>query len=448
MRALIPYGWLICGMVAWESLDGAAAAERPNIVFVLFDDLGYGQPPSYRSESEFSTPNLDRLASEGMRFRDAHSASAVCTPTRYGVLTGRYPMRIGQYGVLTTYSGPIIPSSRTTVASLLRRNGYHTACIGKWHLGLLWEEGRPGAQNRVPVGSRLASGPGDLGFDYFCGFTHARNIGTVIEQDAVIANVEAVENQPLLLDKAVQYLEGRAEAGGPFFLYLPVCPPHTPIVPAEAYRGRGGVPGNEAEYGDWVYQGDAILGEVLETLERLGLADETLVMAASDNGAEGRSYPPLRGSKRSVYEGGHRVPFAVRWPGVVRPGSVCEETVCLNDLLATCAAIVDEALPDDVGEDSFSLLDAFTERGPVRKSTVHQSHRGDLAIRAGDWKLILFRDGRRELYDLANDLQETVDLFDERQEVATRLSDQLQQIVERGRSTPGVAQENEAGISL
>lgn len=182
----------------------AATATKPNIVFVLFDDMGWGQPQSYLAESALRTPNLDRLAREGMRFTDAHSAAAVCTPTRYGLLTGRYPWRIGQFGVLTTYSKPIIPTNRLTVASLLKQHGYSTACIGKWHLGLNWVEGKPGTEKGIPVGAKLTDGPNALGFDYFCGFTHARNIGTIIEQDRVVANVPAVENQPLMLRKAVE----------------------------------------------------------------------------------------------------------------------------------------------------------------------------------------------------------------------------------------------------
>ncbi len=288
------------------------AGEHPNIVFVLFDDMGWGQPPSYRPDSALRTPHFDLLAQQGMRFTDAHSAAAVCTPTRYGVLTGRYPSRIGQFGVLTTYSAPIIPPTRTTVASLLRRHGYHTACIGKWHLGMNWVDGKPGTEKEVPLGAKMTGGPNDVGFDYFCGFTHARNIGTIIEQDRVVAHVEPIDNQPLMIKKAIDYIEQQAETGGPFFLYFPMCPPHTPIVPAPEFVGKSGavdVVRKDPKYGDWVYQGDAMLGQILDALERNKFADNTLVIATSDNGAEHRPYPPLRESKRSIYEGGHRVPF-------------------------------------------------------------------------------------------------------------------------------------------
>lgn len=310
--------------VLLSGYSGIAGA-KPNILVVLFDDLGYGQPGCYREGSDFKTPNIDRVAREGMRFTDAHTASALCTPTRYGLLTGRYPSRIGQYRVLTTYSAPIIPPERLTVASLLKQSGYDTACVGKWHLGMTWE-GKPGNEKDVPVGSKLAVSPNVNGFDYFYGFTHARNINTIIEQNIVVENVTPVESQPRMLAKAVHWLEQR-DAGKPFFLYFPMCPPHTPIAPAAEFTGRGGVAGKEAEYGDWLHQGDHMLGQLLEVLERRGLTSNTLVIATSDNGAEGRSYAPLRGQKSSIYEGGHRVPFVARWPGKIKAGTVYENTI-------------------------------------------------------------------------------------------------------------------------
>lgn len=431
----------------------AAAADlgKPNIVFVLFDDFGWGQPQSYDPQSALRTPNFDRLAREGMRFTDAHSASAVCTPTRYGVLTGRYPWRIGQFGVLTTFSKPIIPADRMTVASLLKQHGYHTGCVGKWHLGLNWVDGKPGTEKEVPLGARLTDGPNALGFDYFCGFTHARAIGTVIEQDRVAAHVEAVENQPLLLQKALDYLDERAATGQPFFFYFPICPPHAPIVPAPEFSGKGGkdLVRNDPGYGDWVYQGDAMLGRIMEALERHKLAGNTLLVATGDNGAEGRAYAPLRESKRSIYEGGHRVPFVARWPGKVKPGSTWTHTVCLNDLLATAADLVGAQIPAGAGEDSVSLLPALlgASDAPTREATVHQSMNGDLAIRQGPWKLIFFTDGRRELYNLADDLGEQQPLSNHR-DVAARLTALLERYIAEGRSTPGAPQQNEFAVSL
>jgi arylsulfatase A len=399
-------------------------ARPPNIVVFLFDDLGWGQPQCYDPASQLRTPHLDRLAAEGMRFTDAHSAAAVCTPTRYGLLTGRYPWRIGQFGVLTTFSPPIIPPTRATVASFLRGRGYHTACIGKWHLGLEWAEGQSGAddrgqaraedrrqaraEDRVPIGARVASGPLGLGFDTFCGFTHARNLGTVIEQDRVVSHVAAEANQPLMLDKTLAYLAARAAAGTPFFLYVPVCPPHTPVAPAAEFRGASGgrdTVKNDPLYADWVFQGDAMLGRIVAALDRHGFAADTLLMVSSDNGAEGRPYPPWRDAKRSIYEGGHRVPLVVRWPGRVAPGSTWEHPVCLNDLFATAAEIVAAPVPPDAAEDSVSFLPALlgTTAEPTREATVHQSLAGDLAIRRGPWKLVLPKKGEPELYDLVAD---------------------------------------------
>lgn len=440
---------LLClaGITTLQAADDAN--KKPNIIFVLADDLGYSQPGCYRAGTEFKTPNLDRLAAEGMRFTDAHSAASVCTPTRYGVITGRYPSRIGQFGVLTTYSLPIIPTTRLTVASLLKQNGYDTACIGKWHLGMDWG-GKPGTEKSIPVGTRLRTSPNAAGFDYFYGYTHARNIGTVIEQDKVEANVEEVETQPRLAKKVVEFLDKPARKEKPFFLYLPLCPPHTPIVPAPEFVGKSGVQGKEGHYGDWIYQGDWVLGRVLEVLQRQKLADNTLIMVSSDNGAAGRSYAPLRGAKASIYEGGHREPFVARWPGKIKPGSVCNDTICLNDLMATCAEVIGAKLPDNAGEDSVSILPDLlgTTTKPVREATIHQAPSGDLAIRQGPWKLIFKKDGSRELYNLEADLSEMKDVLAANAEVATKLAALMQRYIAEGRSTAGVAQKNEFNLSI
>lgn len=429
-----------------------AAESRPNIVFVLFDDMGWGQPQSYNAGSALRTPNLDKLAREGMRFTDAHSASAVCTPTRYGVLTGRYPSRIGQFGVLTTFSKPIIPASRMTVASLLKQHGYKTASIGKWHLGMNWVDGKPGTENDLPLGAKMTGGLNAIGFDYFYGFTHARNIGSIIEQDRVVAHVEEVENQPLMIKKAVEWIDARKN-DEPFFLYFPMCPPHTPVVPSPEFVGKSGaqdVAKKDPKYGDWVFQGDAMLGEIMAALERNKLADNTLIIATADNGAEGRAYAPLRESKRSIYEGGHRVPYVVRWPGKVKPGSVNEHTICLNDLLATAAEIVGAKLPANAGEDSVSLVPELlgTAKSGVREATVHQSMAGDLAIRQGPWKLVFLKDRKRELYNLDNDLSEAKDVLSANAEVAAKLTALMQRYIAEGRSTAGAAQKNDFALSI
>ncbi len=448
---------LIAGLMQLLLAHSLLAAEaRPNIVFVLFDDLGWGQPQSYNPASALRTPNFDKLASQGMRFTDAHSGSAVCTPTRYGVLTGRYPSRIGQFGVLSTWSAPIIPTTRPTVASILKQQGYDTACVGKWHLGLTWENQAKGSP---AVGARFSNGPNQLGFDYFCGFTHAANINCVLEQDRVIADVAKSENQPLLLRKAVDWIEHR-DANKPFFLYFPMCPPHYPVAPADEFIGKsGGVDiageklkgeANPKLYPDWLFQGDAMLGEIMRVLERRGLAENTLLIVTSDNGAEHRSYAPLRESKRSIYEGGHRVPFIVRWPGKVKPGSVWNHTVCLNDFLATAAQVSGAQVPSRAGEDSVSIVPALlgTTQSSTRQGTVHQSIDGDLAIRHGAWKLIFHNDGSRELYNLDDDLSETKNLLASNGETAQKLTDLMKSYIANGRSTPGESQANDYPLSI
>jgi arylsulfatase A len=421
---------------------------KPNVVFVLFDDFGYGQPPSYRKGSPFKTPNIDRLAEQGIRFTDAHSAAANCTPTRYGVLTGRYPSRIGQFGVLKTYSKPIIPKTRLTVASFLKGQGYHTACIGKWHLGMNWVDVKKGKSEELPIGARMKDGPNALGFDYFYGFTHARNIGGIIEQDKVVANVKGIENQPMMIKKALEYLDQRAKVDKPFFLYFPMCPPHSPIVPAEKFVGKSGMSGKEGKYGDWVYQGDHMLGQIMEALKQNGQDKNTLLIATGDNGAAGRTYAPLRNNKSSIYEGGHREPFVARWPGKIKPGSSSDQVICLNDLFATCADILGKDLPPDAAEDSVSVLAALEskDKGPIREATVHQAPAG-LAIRQGDWKLIALRNGTKELYNLKGDLSETRNLIDSKQGESQRLEKLLKSYIAKGRSTPGPAQKNEFDFS-
>jgi len=432
--------------------EGSAASQaektgKPNIIFILFDDMGYGQPPCYRQGSEFKTPNLDRLAREGMRFTDAHSGAALCTPTRYGVITGRCPSRIGQYGVLTTFSPPIIPKERLTVAGLLKSQGYHTACFGKWHLGMIWPADKAkGKGDTAPVGSVAGDGPTTRGFDVFWGYTHARNIGMIMSQDKVAEHIEPVAVQPMLTKKATAYIDERAAKNEPFFIYMPISPPHTPIVPAPEFAGKSGA----KEYGDWLYEGDWAVGQILEALERNKLSDNTLVMVSSDNGAAGRAYQPLRGSKGMIWEGGHREPFLARWPGKIKPGSTCDDIICTNDIMATCADITGVKLPDNAGEDSASILPDLLGKaqGPVHEAVVHQSGGGDLAIRQGQWKLVFLKGGSRELYDLKADIGETKDVGAGNPEVVAKLTKLMQRFIDNGRSTPGAPQKNDVTMSL
>tara|TARA_Y100001934_G_scaffold282129_1_gene394543 strand:+ start:1487 stop:2914 length:1428 start_codon:yes stop_codon:yes gene_type:complete len=428
-----------------------SAIDKPNILFVLFDDMGYGEPTSYRPDSLFKTPNIDRMAREGMRFTDAHSSAANCTPTRYGFLTGRYPHRIGQFGVLNTYSPPLISEDRLTVASFLKQDGYATACIGKWHLGMNWNKPKSKGKNKakLAIGDKMTGGPNAVGFDYFYGFTHARNIGTIIEQDTVVKEVEPVENQPLMIAKAIDFLKQRSKKDEPFFLYFPMCPPHSPVVPAPRYVGKGGN-ASKGAYDDWVYQGDDMLGQLLDTLKSTGLAENTLVLVSADNGAAGREYPPLREHKASIYEGGHREPFLARWPGKIKAGTTSDQIVSITDIFATCAELLGRSLPPNAGEDSVSFLPCLYGRqnGPFREASVQQNGKKSLAIRRGKWKLIVHADAKRELYDLDSDVGETSNLIETQPEVADDLARLLQSYLDNGRSTPGEPQPLEYRISL
>ena len=436
---------MIATMSAW-------ASEKPNIIFVLFDDMGYGQPTCYAAASLFKTPNIDRIAREGIRFTDAHSSAANCTPTRYGFLTGRYPHRIGQFSVLSTFSLPLIPDTRLTVASFLKQNGYATACIGKWHLGMDWNKPKSKGKTKpeLAIGDKMSGGPNAVGFDYFYGFTHARNIGTIIEQDTVIKEIKAVENQPLMVAKAIEFLQQRSViTDKPFFLYFPMCPPHSPLVPAPQYVGKGGN-ADKGAYADWVYQGDDMLGQLLDTLESTGQSENTLVLVSADNGAAGREYAPLRDHKASIYEGGHREPFLARWPGRIKAGQTSEQIISITDIFATCADLLGKSLPENVAEDSVSFLNCLygKQEGKFREASVHQNGKKALAIRNGKWKLIVYGDNRRELFNLDVDIGETRNVIDTHTTVASTLAALLQRYLDDGRSTSGEAQPLEHRISL
>ena len=264
-----------------------------------------------------------------------------------------------------------------------------------------------------------------------------------------MANVKAIENQPLMIAKAVKYIEERSREKKPFFLYFPMCPPHSPIVPAAEFTGNSGIAGKEGKYADWVYQGDHMLGQIMDALKRTGQEKNTLMIATGDNGAARRPYPPLREAKSSIYEGGHREPFVARWPGKIKAGSVNHDVICLNDLFATCADILRADLPPDTAEDSVSILPGLLGKAtvPMREATVHQAPAG-LAIRRGPWKLIMYRNGNRELYNLKDDISETNDVSRANTVVVGRLEKLIQSYIDRGRSTPGPAQKNDFDLSL
>ena len=457
---------------------------RPNIIVILADDLGYGDPRVYNADSRVPTPSLDELARAGMRFTDAHAPSSICTPTRYGLLTGRYAWRTPLEGVLRGYSPSLIESGRITIASMLRQRGYATAGIGKWHLGL-------GDEAETDYSKPFTSGPRTAGFDYYFGIPASLDMPpyVFIENDHVLdAPTEHIEagatrtsggdgrwlagaiapgfkHQEVLSTltrKAVAYLEERAtsEDAQPFFLYLPLSAPHKPWIPDDEFIGSSGA----GYYGDFVAQVDASVSSVMDALRRNGLEENTLVVFTSDNGARWeqelieqyshRANGPLRGQKTEIWEGGHRVPFIASWPGRVPANSTTDALIGLTDLIATFADLTDFELTGDVAEDSMSFLDVLMGRENVRprKDLIMHSSLDLLAIREGKWKLIEAAGSGGhgwipdtgapgQLYDLDSDPAEQENLFSEHPEIVAR----LQQLLNEQRDQPASASRIDRG---
>lgn len=450
---------------------------KPNIVYIICDDLGYGDIQCLAPEtSKIPTPHADQLAREGMTFTDAHSASSVCTPTRYGIMTGRYPWRTRlQKGVVTGFAPSLIAEDRPTVAAFLKEQGYDTAIVGKWHLDFEYLDPKTGEaysqkkHKTPPIGAKIPDGPIHRGFNYYHGFHHARNMEAVIEDDEVIAHDDVVNMLPRLTEKSVEYIESRKKDDAPFFLYIPLGSPHTPIVPSPEWKGKSGL----GDYGDFVMQTDHVVGEVSKALERKGLTDSTLFIFTSDNGCSKAAGIPklaaqghivsahLRGSKADIWDGGHRIPFFARWPGVVKPGSSNDQLICLNDLFATVSEITGAPLPDDGAEDSVSFLPALSGKPieSIRKGVVHHSFSGHFAYRSGPWKLVLARGSggwsspnekqmpkgapEGQLYHMGEDIGETNNLFEEKPEKVKELLALLEADVVNGRSTKGPKAKND-----
>jgi arylsulfatase A-like enzyme len=489
-------------LLSLSAANAAAAANthsaKPNIVYILADDLGYGDVQALNpTRGKIKTPHLDRLSSQGMTFTDAHSGSSVCTPTRYGLLTGRYAWRTRlQKGVLDgSDDPPLIAADRLTVPALLKHHGYTTAAIGKWHLGFLSERptpatpvapAAPAAPTKkskmgdagLPVGSRIIGGPITRGFDYFWGCSNARTMSGLIENDRVIESLPPIQMLPRLERQAVNYVATHAAAaksGQPFFLYVPLTSPHTPILPSPEWQGKSGL----GAYGDFMMQTDAVVGNILAALDEHGLAANTLVIFTADNGCSPAAGTPalekqghfasaqFRGYKADIWEGGHRVPFLARWPGQIKPASTSTQLICHVDLLATCAALLGTTLPANAGEDSVSILPALlgTDRAPLREAIVHHSIHGMFSLRQGPWKLAfcpgsggwaapLDAAARKaglpemQLYDLDADPAESKNVHAENPALVARLRALLDRYIAEGRSTPGHRQPNDTPIDL
>ena len=418
--------------------------QNPNIVYILADDLGYGDLSGLNKESKISTPVLDRLLSEGITFTDAHSGSSVCTPTRYGILTGQYCWRSRiKSGVLLGYSPSLIDPETPTVAKFLKEKEYNTACIGKWHLGIDWKLkdgtflcGERGVDftpelvgfrdyEKIDFSQAAGGGPTGAGFDYsfilpasldfepYCYLennkvTEAPTVkteGSCLNTGATGAfwrpgqmspsfSFEGV--LPTFTEKAVAYIKNQKKQEKPFFLYFPMNGPHTPWVPAAEFKGKSGA----GEYGDYVMEVDAMVGKVIQALEEAGLTRNTLLVFASDNGAywkpefieefNHRSNYTFRGMKSDAWEGGHHIPFIVKWPGRIKPGSRCTEIVCLTDFFDTVREITGNSDPTSKPTDSYSILPLLLNKKKTmyRPPVVHHSGSGKFAIRDKEWKYI------------------------------------------------------------
>jgi arylsulfatase A-like enzyme len=457
-------------------------SERPNIIFIMADDLGYGDLGCYGA-TKIPTPNIDRIAAEGMRFSDAHASSAVCTPSRYSVLTGRYCWRSPlKRGVLWGFSPPLIEPDRPTVASLLKQQGYATASIGKLHLGLEWttvDGSKPeprGAGRNIDYTAPLGGGPTTLGFDYSFNISGSLDMSPYcfIENDHV-EEVPTLEKEPynpqqrpglmppdwrdetvdvLFAQKSVAWIEARAREKQPFFLYLTPSAPHRPCMPPDFIKGRSqaGLRGDMVALFDW------LVGQVDSALHAHDLAKNTLIWITSDNGARlsdfygndwgHKANGNLRGQKADIWDGGHREPLVVRWPEHVAPNSKSDQLVCLADLMATCADIGDFALPEGVGPDSYSIRPILEgHEKPVRENLVHHSADGMFSIRRVSWKLIealgsggftqparvepQTGDPPGQLYNLATDCAEQHNVWQQYPDIAAQLSTALAHVVTR-----------------
>lgn len=469
--------------------------KQPNIIFILADDMGYGDVSYFDNNSKLKTENLDRMAQEGVVFTDAHSSSSVSTPTRYGILTGRYNWRSTlKNNVLYGYDKALIPADRETMASMLRKNGYTTAGIGKWHLGWDWDNIDAG-KDKVDFSKPVQNGPTTRGFDYFYGFCGSLDMApyVYIENDmpTSLPDRETVnegkyswwrkgptgadfvheEVLPNLVDRACNYIKEKAKADQPYFLYLPLPAPHTPILPTEEFRGKSGI----GEYNDFVLMVDAMVGKVLQAVKESGEDGNTIVVFTTDNGCspaagikemEAQGHRPnsiYRGHKADLFDGGHRIPCILRWPEGTKPHEV-RQTVCLTDFYATFAAINGYKLMDSEGEDSYNLLPAIvseTEIDPIREATVHHSIDGQFTIRQGDWKLLLSASSGGwsaptptdtlaldslppiQLYNMKDNPSETTNVEAEHPEIVSRLRALMAKYVREGRSTPGAPQKND-----
>jgi arylsulfatase A-like enzyme len=511
---LLSICWILLN-TGFAHVSLAVEVPRPKaIVVILADDLGYGDMQCNAPRTcRIKTPNMDRLAAGGLRFTDGHSSSGCCSPSRYTLLTGRYHWRTSlQSGIVGVWGKPLISETRLTIAELARRQGYRTACFGKWHLGHDWPiepellplfngfGGQAGGGGQVTeqisaahrqawqavFSQRIPGGPITRGFDEYFGtdvpnwppYCFIEGDRTVGIPDRLLPAENFVKNQaslqgpalenwslqavlPALAERAERFIQQQSAAQQPFLMYLPLTSPHTPLAVNEQWRGRSGL---NSDYADLVMETDAVVGRVLDSLEHAGLTEDTLVIFTSDNGcasyigvppleAQGH-FPsgPFRDYKASVYEGGHRVPFVIRWPQAITPGTVCSQLVHQADVMATLADILQVPLPPDAGEDSFSLLPLLQGGStPVRTQSVNTACNGLPSYREGPWKLILQADAAAgtavQLYNLDQDPREASNMAGREPERAAAMRQAFEQLIVAGRSTPGQSQKNDVRVT-
>lgn len=448
--------------------------QPPNIIVILADDLGYGDLSCYQPNSKVKTVHLDRMASEGMRFTDAHSSSSVCTPTRYGLLTGRYAWRTRlKNSVLWQWDPPLIEDGEFTLPQMLKEKGYATAAVGKWHLGWNWptldgKSAKDANGENIDYSRPITGGPIDIGFDYYFGddvpnfppYTFIENdkvivVPTVDKPDSLFGiNGKMAEGWqldnvlPSIADKAVEVINGAAKRPDqPFFLYFSLTAPHTPIAPSLEYKNKS----EAGLYGDFVMEVDGAVGKIMAALEKNQISENTLVIFLSDNGSparDGTDYSgpigsvitnyghaangALRGFKADIWEAGHRVPFVVKWPSKIDSGVINDQTICSIDLIASLSSLINYELPDGKAGDSFDILPLFygeEVKGLADRPLIHHSLTGVFGIRQGPWKLIFseksggFSDNlnkngygistKGQLYDLSRDIEEKTNLYEE-----------------------------------
>ncbi len=499
MDKLIRNRGLLLSLGSMAVLSGCAQQpqeqKKPNIVFIFADDMGYGDVSALNENSKIQTTNIDRIASEGVTFTDAHSSSSVSTPSRYSLLTGRYNWRSDlKSGVLMGYNKALISPDRRTIASVLRDQGYQTACIGKWHLGWDWNNIEAG-KDSVDFSKPITNGPTTRGFDYFYGIIASLDMApyVYVENDMPTAlpdretvndgmkywrkgptasDFDHEQTLPNFINRAVDYIHDKSKEDKPFYLYLPLPAPHTPILPIKEYQGKSGL----NPYGDFVLMVDDMVGKVMKALKEAGVEENTIIVFSTDNGCSPQAkfdelqakghYPSYiyRGHKADLFDGGHRIPCVVRWPARVKP-HVVDQTVCLTDFFATFAAVADYQLRDSEGEDSYNILPLLLnekEGEVIREATVHHSINGDFTIRKGKWKLLLSpgsggwsfpKPGTDDeviktlpsvqLYNMQSDPAEKNNVYAEHPEVVKELKDLMIKYVKEGRSTPGTPQKND-----